>query len=561
MPTVAPTKAEVSVYPDTDAVQTEGSVDRFWLVFMRSRLAVAAVLLALQVFVLMLGTSVDWTGLALCAAHLAATVATRLATVSSPMQGRHRWPWLATVGVDLAVFAGLQLLQQGGLNYTLLFALPVLMAAILGPQRRALATAALVTLFLLSDASWTAWVAKDDAAPRFFQTAITATGFFLVALLAHQLATRLAREEALSHSSQLAARTQALVNELVIESMGDGVLVVTSHGEVLTANPAARQMLGDAKGDAPARFVLSHTPHLQALADLVNATFEKQSPQQSEIRLQPSAELRRRLQVRSRLTPNDGPDATPSGLCVLFLEDQHELEARVRTEKLAAMGRMSVAVAHEIRNPLSAIAQANALLQEELHDPGQQRLAQMVTTHAQRLNRVVEDVLNVARVPGQRAPQDTPHIELDTAVSAVLDEWCQQHGCSLRVQWQPGQGQAWVQFDSEHLRRVLVNLLDNASRYASVADGAVRVSTQADAHGWVRLSVWSDGSALDQSVRRHLFEPFFSSESRSSGMGLYLCRELCERHGAQLNYQRSERGDSSGNDFYLRIPLATGGNP
>ena len=559
MPTAAPTKADVGgATPAADSAHTGGAVDRFWLVFMRARLAVAAVLLALQIFVLVLGSTQHWLSLLLCGAHVAATVASRLTLTPHTLRLPHRWPWLATVGLDMAVFAALQLLQNGGLNYTLLFALPVLMAAILGPQRRALATAATVTLFLLADASWAAWVARDDAAPRFFQTAITGTAFFLVALLAHQLAVRLAREEALSHSSQLAARTQALVNELVIETMNDGVLVVNAQGLVLTANPAARHMLGDAGGDAPASFLLTARPHTQALADLVLATFTQQGPQRGEIQLEPSPDLRRRLRVRSRLTPTDAPGAGGPGLCVLFLEDLHELEARVRTEKLAGMGRMSVAVAHEIRNPLSAISQANALLQEDLQDPGQIRLAQMVATHTQRLNRVVDDVLNVARVPGQLAPSDTPPVALDNAVSGVLDEWCQQHGCSLRVQWQPGSPQAAVRFDPEHLRRVLVNLLDNASRYASSADGAVRVGTQPDTPGWVRLSVWSDGSALEHSVRRHLFEPFFSSESRSSGMGLYLCRELCERYRAQLNYQRSERDGRSGNDFFLRLPLVQG---
>ncbi len=523
---------------------------------MRARLAVATVLLALQIFVLVLGNTADWLSLLLCVAHVAATVASRLALPVHSLRLPHRGPWLATVGLDTAVFASLQLLQNGGLNYTLLFALPVLMAAVLGPQRRALATAATVTLFLLADASWAAWVAKDDAAPRFFQTAITGTAFFLVALLAHQLAVRLAREEALSHSSQLAARTQALVNELVIESMNDGVLVANAQGLVLTANPAARQMLGDAGGDAPASFPLAARPHAQALADLVLTTFTLREPQLGEIQLEPHLELRRRLRVRSRLTPSDAPGTGAPGLCVLFLEDLHELEARVRTEKLAGMGRMSVAVAHEIRNPLSAISQANALLLEDLQAPGHIRLAQMVATHTQRLNRVVDDVLNVARVPGQWAFSDTPPIALDDAVSAVLDEWCQHHGCSQRVQWQPGCVHATVRFDPEHLRRVLVNLLDNAHRYASGVNGAVRVETQPDTPGWVRLSVWSDGCALEHSVRRHLFEPFFSSESRSSGLGLYLCRELCERYRSQLNYQRSERGGDTGNDFFLRLPLA-----
>ena len=536
-----------------DDPRAGSSVDRFWLVFMRARLAVAAVLLALQLFVLLLGTHTNRLSLLLCGVHVVGTVASRLAKPPQLSRTPHRWPWLATVGLDLGVFAGLQLLQNGGLNYTLLFALPVLMAAILGPQRRALATAATVTLFLLADAGWTAWLAADNAAPRFFQTAITGTAFFLVALLAHQLAVRLAREEALSHSSQLAARTQALVNELVIESMGDGVLVVNAQGLVLTANPAAQQMLGDGHGVAPTRFPLASRAHAQPLADLVQATFAQQGPLQSEVQLEPSGDLRRRLRARSRLT---APSASAPGLCVLFLEDLHELEARVRTEKLAGMGRMSVAVAHEIRNPLSAIAQANALLLEDLQDPQLVRLAQMVATHTQRLNRVVEDVLNVARVPGQRAPGNTPVIALDEAVSQSLDEWCEQHGCSRRVQWLPGMANAHVHFDPEHLRRVMVNLLDNASRYASAAEGAVRIGTQPDTPGWVRLSVWSDGSALEHSVRRHLFEPFFSSESRSSGMGLYLCRELCERYRAELNYQRSERNGQPGNDFFLRLPLA-----
>lgn len=541
-----------------DAATLQRSAERFWPTLMRARLAVAGVLLALQGLVLLLGTSTSLLSLGLCAMHLAAVVVASHRLHPSLHHGLGHAPWVLTVGVDMLVFAGLQVLHHGGLNYTLLFALPVLMSAILGPQQRGLATAALVTLFMLGEAAWNTWLTDAESTSRLFQTAITGTGFFLVALLARQLALRLAREEAVSERSQLAARTQVVVNELIIDAMSDGVVVVDARGMVRTANPAARHMLGDEYGPAPSLFLLGERPHCAPLNELVQATFERQAPQQAEVLLEAHPGHRQRLRARTRPTatvpPHEADDSTR--LCVVFLEDLHELEARVRTEKLAGMGRMSVAVAHEIRNPLSAIAQANELLLEDLQDPQQLRLAQMVANHTQRLNRIVDDVLNVVRVPGQPAPTDTPVIGLDASVRLHLDEWCAQHTNARRVAWQPGCGAAQVRFDTEHLRRVLVNLLDNATRYASQAAGAIRVGTRIETDGQLRLSVWSDGAPLEPSVKRHLFEPFFSSESRSSGMGLYLCRELCDRYQARLDYRRVAHQGQSGNEFFVTIPPA-----
>jgi two-component system sensor histidine kinase PilS (NtrC family) len=88
---------------------------------------------------------------------------------------------------------------------------------------------------------------------------------------------------------------------------------------------------------------------------------------------------------------------------------------------------------------------------------------------------------------------------------------------------------------------VLVNLLDNACRYASLKPGGIQVQTLYSHEQRATLQVWSEGPPMDQTVERHLFEPFFSSESRSSGLGLYICRQLCEGHGASIAYQRSTR--------------------
>ena len=112
-----------------------------------------------------------------------------------------------------------------------------------------------------------------------------------------------------------------------------------------------------------------------------------------------------------------------------------------------------------------------------------------------------------------------------------------------------------VRFEAEHLRRLLVNLLDNAARYASQREGAIQVITTLQRAGVQRaaLLVWSDGAPLEPAVQRHLFEPFFSSESRSSGLGLFLCRELCRRHGATIGYERRALvpGGPEGNEFFV----------
>ena len=114
-----------------------------------------------------------------------------------------------------------------------------------------------------------------------------------------------------------------------------------------------------------------------------------------------------------------------------------------------------------------------------------------------------------------------------------------------------------VRFDPEHLRRVLVNLLDNAHRYANKQIDTIQVGTVTDDLMRATVDVWSDGAPLDPSIQRHLFEPFFSSESRSSGLGLYICRELCEGHQATISYQRSERMGGGvttmGNEFAITM--------
>lgn len=533
----------------------EPDTDRLWRGLQGARWMVAVVLVALQA----LQVSVDdletrrhgWM-LGVALAYLASVALTH------PRHAAARWPLRAALLADLLAFSALQLLQIHPVSYTLLFALPVLQAAVLGSRLLALGVAAAASLLLLWQAGWMA-LTPTDAPSRLTQAGLTGLGFFAVALLANQLASRLAREQHAALRHARAARLQTQVNELVIDGLNDGVLVVNAQGVVRAANPAARRLLGPQEQVPPAPFMLSARPAWLPLLQLAQRTFapspEPATPPslQQDLLIGSPQQNPLHLRARTRLTPTQAPGSET--LCVMFLQDLREMEARLRTEKLAAMGRLSVAVAHEIRNPLAAIMQANALLDEELQAPAQRRLSTLVQQNAQRLAQTVDDILDVARAQpaGQRQP---PRLPLQASVREACDDWTRQHGRAPVLSGE-APGQAWVRFDDAHLRRVLVNLLDNAQRHAGAQAGAVQVWTEATPS----LHVWSLGPPLDPGVHRHLFEPFFSSQSRSSGLGLYICRELCEQHQAQVAYRRSPRvldgRATEGNEFFIHFSPAT----
>ena len=531
------------------------SFGRLWRAFMSARVTIAGVLVVLQAFIYALGTVDNGWSILICLAYFLATLAVRVWASPKPPRSTFDAQWVSTIGVDVITFSALNYLQSSGINYTPLFALPVLLASVLGPILLALGTAASVTLFLLADAWWLSLQSAGEMTARFLQSGLSGSGFFVVALLANQLALRLAREEQAAKDSQAVARMQTQVNELVIETLVDGVLVIDANGIVRSANPAARRLLATRDVMRMAPFVLATDAAWQPLVETMRLTFLRGLPQQAEVSLQCASNAARRLHVRTRLA--SAHESAGDSLCVMFLEDLREMEARIRTEKMAAMGRMSAAVAHEIRNPLAAISQANALLEEDLQDPAHRQLTTMVRHNAQRLAKIVDEILNLSRVQ-VIGPEQTPiAIALDDAVERIATEWARQSAAGERVHTTVNTADAAVVFDPDHLRRLMVNLLDNALRYASKQTGAISISTQLQSLSVARLSVWSDGAPLEQTVQSHLFEPFFSSESRSSGLGLYICRELCERYGAIIGYERNARNSVDGNDFYVIFRPAT----
>lgn len=207
--------------------------------------------------------------------------------------------------------------------------------------------------------------------------------------------------------------------------------------------------------------------------------------------------------------------------------------------KLAALGRLTASIAHEIRNPLSAISHAGELLREELRGQLYDRLLRIVLDNSQRLERIVSDVLEL----GRRDRSYRELINLREALPASVEEYLVKEQLPGEVVCLELSGMATLFFDRSHFHQVLWNLLGNALRHSQGAVGSVRVlvcdGLLADQ---VELHVIDDGEGVDDDCREQIFEPFFTTRPHGTGLGLYIARELCEANGAQLDLQRPGPG-------------------
>jgi two-component system sensor histidine kinase PilS (NtrC family) len=544
--------------------------------YLAARAALGLALIGAQVAALSLGASVSPAVMGISALYalqsalpwLVPDFWKRMAPMGpTPVQ---RQLWLQTIGADLLAFGLLHVLAAGAsFNYAALLVLPVLMSGVLTTRLVALAAAASVALLLLLVTLQTVGGLAEGAAVL-AQSGLAGMGLFVIALMASELAGRMAREELSARGSREIARQQAQLNRLVIEEMADGVLVLDRQLRVRAANPAARQLLVPHGLAPPAPFVLRDLPAAAPLCTLVEqAMAEEHWPEAGrDLELIFANNHKRTLRMRVRFTRGTvdldaavDVGSAADGLCVVLLEDVRTAQARLRQEKLAAMGRVSAGIAHEIRNPLAAIAQANQLLLEEALAPGQQRLSQLVADNVKRLQGIVDDVLELA--PG--SADELRAIDVVATTRTAVLEWAQTAAVSigfdessaarLRLDLPPGAVAAI--FDPEHLRRVLVNLLDNALRHSTAQPQSLMLRLAVRDEGSVILSLANDGAPIAADVEPYLFEPFFSTRSRGSGLGLFICRELCERYGASIEFRARAPQDRYRNGFIVVMRRGT----
>jgi two-component system sensor histidine kinase PilS (NtrC family) len=296
--------------------------------------------------------------------------------------------------------------------------------------------------------------------------------------------------------------------------MNDGVLVLDRAGRVVQHNPQAQQLLGAASllGTRIATLV----PGFAGSAEIEVGG--------RDIRLRP---LERGAEEFS----------------VLLVEDTTRAREQAQQLKLAALGRLTANIAHEIRNPLAAISHATELLSEEKRNDDRERLTRIIRDNAGRLERLVSDVLQLNKRDRVSAAPLSLHAWLGAFVAEfVANEQIPAQRIILEMR-----RESWIEFDREHLHQVMWNLLRNATRYARAEPGAIRV--RLDGYGdRVELSVIDNGPGVPRAIRGQLFEPFFTTEAKGTGLGLYLARELCAANRATLEYV----SDGAGAHFRIR---------
>lgn len=410
---------------------------------------------------------------------------------------------------------------RSGLEAMLLVSLAA--AALVSHGRLILFFAAMATIAVLLEQS--AWVVlKDYDLATFMQPGLISIGFFATALILNQLAKRVIFNEQIARARSADLANQQRVNQLVIRDLQDGVLVVDARGRITQRNPKA-DGLGLPGRSAEATRIEDYCP---ALAKLLAAWREGSGASATSF----AAGADRKLRVRFIEAGVTGGNVT-----VIYLEDESKLEDRARQVKLAALGRLTVNIAHEIRNPLSAIVHAADLMDEENRAPARVRLSRIMRDNAARLDRMVKDVLELNRV--DRAQRETIALRAFVAVFiAELEENQELHAQSVQIDIAED---ASIGFDRIHLHQVLWNLVRNAWRHSQQTQGSVSLVLRRESNR-LELHVRDDGEGVPPHLQAQLFEPFFTTYSGGTGLGLYISRELCSANGATLDYVAGNGG-------------------
>jgi two-component system sensor histidine kinase PilS (NtrC family) len=442
---------------------------------------------------------------------------------------------LVNATVD-ALAVGLILYASGGVasGLAILLVLPVLALTVLAGRRDALLIAAVAALAVLVQQLF---VGIIDGAPTsdYFTAGVFGAVLFLVALAMWPVANRLRETEALVRRRDLDLADMAQLSQYVVQHLRESILVVDAQDRVRLINESAAQALGD-EHCYPDALIGEASPRLLYLLESWRQRRQAVADPDRTFVAADGARL-----IRAHFAPLG---ASNPGPVLIFLEDTTLIEERVQQSKLAALGRLSASIAHEIRNPVGAMSHAGQLLAESPHlSQDDRRLTEIIRANAERVSGIIDNVQRLAR----REPARLEQLPLLAWTQDFNEEFCQT------MQWAPSRlvvtgvdSATEVLVDPDQLRQIVWNLCDNALKHAIGGDETQIIEIKyGRMSGSARpfLEVADRGAGVPLHHAERIFEPFYSG-GRGTGLGLFLARELAQTNGATLLYEPRAGGGS-----------------
>jgi len=375
----------------------------------------------------------------------------------------------------------------------------------------------------------------ENELQSFFQAGVLGIVYFVANIFFQSLSQQLRRRE-----SQVFTLEQ--INQTIVDQMRTGVVVVSQNGLIKLINAAGKQLLfPKAKADDAS----DHLPSV--LLDKIEASDLDERQQSTTFHADVDAPTL--LANYSRLgAPEEEVDT------LVFIEDSSEAQRQAQQLKLASLGRLSASIAHEIRNPLGAISHAAQLLGESTKlDTGDRRLSDIIQNHCVRMNNVIENVMQMSR----RQTPEPKTLTISTWLNGFIEEFSAGFPDKMLVEIETDnmpEGTT-IDFDPLHLSQVLGNLCQNGLRYSEKQTGAYRLKVRIGlepSSDTCAIEVIDYGEGVAEELQGNLFEPFYTTETSGTGLGLYLSNELCLANHTNLTYSKAETGGSCFRISFLR---------
>lgn len=311
------------------------------------------------------------------------------------------------------------------------------------------------------------------------------------------------------------------INQNIIEQLDTGFMVIDSQNKVISFNDAARNLL-----HLPTSSLHKNHHQLEKAYPYLDTELKKKISVHLKgiFHFFPTKHASDVVSIQYR------PIAThQQQFILLIIESQQKLNQHVQQLKLASIGQLSASIAHEIRNPLAAISQANELLEEDI-DPDLRALTQMINKQCKRINHTIDETLSMSK-QNQTLPED---IHLYNWLKDFIKDDLIDIQKYLRLVIED---KLCIHFDPHQLRLVMINLIRNAIRHGHehCPDSKVEIHAHYTAE-FISIDVIDQGPGISEEQQGNLFEPFYSTSTAGTGLGLYLAKTFCEANHARLKY-------------------------